>query len=114
MTRRICSACGHTLVQPRAVDAVMVGHLVDHTAMHQRRGEACVWVVDATPEPARFAWATVVGIAAALILITVLTLLINPTSDRAYHACIEAFRIEVGAVTDADRADCRDGIADGK
>jgi hypothetical protein len=53
MTRRICSGCGHTLVQPTAdVDGVMGTHMDQHTAMHQQRGEASWWIIDATPDPA--------------------------------------------------------------
>jgi hypothetical protein len=52
MTRRVCSSCGHTLIQPRAdIGGVMGAHMDAHTTMHAQRGEACWWIVTATPEP---------------------------------------------------------------
>lgn len=121
MTRRICSGCGHTLVQPKAdVDGVMGAHMDKHTAMHHQRGEACWWVLDATPDPVPLvrqlvAIAIAAGVAAVLLAIAAVAL--ATTSDDASPAsreCVQAFQIEVGAVTDYDYDDCRDGIADGK
>lgn len=46
MTRRICSGCGHTIVQPTgAVGAVLGDHMDQHIAQHGQRGEASWWVV---------------------------------------------------------------------
>jgi hypothetical protein len=116
MTRRICSGCGHTLVQPAAdVDGVMGEHMDAHTRRHVQRGEMSVWVVDATPDaPARLGWQLVVGAAAAAIIIAILAIVTGPPADSSYRDCVDAFQLEVGAVTDYDRADCRDGVADGK
>lgn len=119
MTRRICSGCGHTLVQPRAdVDGVMGAHMDGHTAMHVQRGEACWWILDATPDPMplwREVVAIVVVVVAVLLAVAVVAIATAPdVASPESRDCLQAFQVEVGAVTDYDRDDCRDGIADGK
>lgn len=70
MTRRICSGCGHTLVQPRAdVGGVLGEHMDAHTTMHERRGEACRWIVT---EP----WSFGRQLAGLLVAIVVLAAII--------------------------------------
>jgi len=118
VTRRICSGCGHTLVQPRSdVDGVMGAHMDKHTHMHQQRGEACWWIVQATPEPARMTVRVVLLAVAAVLgaaLAAFLTLTAPSPDDDSERRCVTAFETEIGAVTEYDRVDCRDGLADGK
>lgn len=77
MTRRICSECGHTLVQPTAdVDGVMGAHMDEHTARHVQRGEASWWVIDVSPDPVSSVRLLVTVIAVGLAVALVITVAI--------------------------------------
>lgn len=83
MTRRICSGCGHTIVQPTgAVGAVLGRHMDQHTAQHVQRGEASWWVVTTSETRPLLR-------AIAALLATVVAALAT-TADGAYRMCVNA------------------------
>lgn len=72
MTRRICSGCGHTLIQPSAAGgAWMSAHMDEHAALHEQRGEACRWIVDATSDRVSWARELVLSLAAFALCLAV-------------------------------------------
>lgn len=83
MTRRICSGCGHTIVQPTGdVGAVLDDHMGQHTAQHVQRGEASCWVVSTSETRPLLR-------AIAAILASVVAVL-GTAADGAYRMCVNA------------------------
>lgn len=88
MTRRICSGCGHTLLQPSAAGGAWISARMDeHTAVHEQRGEVCQWIVDATPD--RVSWArelllTLAAVALCLVVGTLIWLVVGQMEARDF------------------------------
>lgn len=83
MTRRICSGCGHTIVQPTgAVGVVLDDRMRQHTAQHVQRGEASSWVVT-TSETRPLLHAIAALLASVMAAIAT-------TAEAAYRMCANA------------------------